>query len=85
MSQPQSATPSAASVPQNAAILAGNERPIARYDFEGGAYVRVAASGDIDTEAALDMVQTLIDLKRAELTRKKRDGYVATVIATPTA
>ena len=46
------------------------ERPIGRYDYEGGGYVRIAASGDIDTEEALDMVETLIRLKRAELKRK---------------
>lgn len=63
-------------VPQTP-ILIGDERPIGRYDFEGGAYVRIAASGEIDTETALDMVQTLIDLKRKELLRKKAVANVA--------
>jgi hypothetical protein len=47
------------------------DRTIGRYDFEGGAYVRIAASEGLETEAALDMVETLILLKRAELKKKK--------------
>ncbi|MFZ3237108.1 MAG: hypothetical protein WA184_17285, partial [Stellaceae bacterium] len=47
------------------------ERPIGRYDYEDGSYVRVVASGDIETEEALQMVETLIELKRRELTRRK--------------
>jgi hypothetical protein len=50
----------------------GSERQISRYDFEGGQYVRVLATSEIDTEEALDMVQTMIELKRAELVRKKK-------------
>jgi hypothetical protein len=65
-----------AAIHGGSAVLAqafiANERPIGRYDYEGGAYVRIAASGDIDTEEALDMVETLIQLKRAELKRKNR-------------
>lgn len=45
------------------------ERPIGRYDFEGGAYVRIAVSGDLTTDEALDMVETIVKLKRAELGR----------------
>jgi hypothetical protein len=52
------------------------DRTIGRYDFEGGAYVRIAASDDLETEAALDMVETLIQLKRAELKRKKQSTVV---------
>jgi hypothetical protein len=48
------------------------ERSIGRYDYEGGAYVRIAASGKIDTEEVLDMVETLIKLKREELQRKNK-------------
>lgn len=70
--QPASAFASAtAPMAQPLTLLAG-ERPIGRYDFEGGAYVRIAASGEIDTETALDMVQTLIDLKRRELARRNK-------------
>jgi hypothetical protein len=50
---------------------ASDERPIGRYDYEDGSYVRIVAGGDIDTEAALEMVETLIDLKRKELARRK--------------
>lgn len=48
-----------------------SERPIGRYDFEDGSYVRIVARGKIDTEEALEMVETLIDLKRKELARRK--------------
>lgn len=41
------------------------------YDFEGGAFVKIVFSGDIETEEALDMVEILIDLKRKELQRRK--------------
>jgi hypothetical protein len=47
------------------------ERPIGRYDFEDGSYVRIVAGGEIDTEEALEMVETLIDLKRKEIARRK--------------
>lgn len=62
------ALPAVAPIP----AIVGNERPIGRYDYEGGAYVRITASGDIETEEALDMVETLIQLKRAELKRKNK-------------
>lgn len=58
-------------IPQ-AIVSPTDERSIGRYDYEGGAYVRISASGDIDTEEALDMVETLIELKRAELARKTK-------------
>lgn len=58
-------------VPQ-ALALSEDERPIGRYDFEDGSYVRIIAGGDVDTEAALDMVETLIDLKRKELVKRKQ-------------
>ena len=44
-----------------------DERSIARYDFEGGGYVRIIAGGDIGTESALDMAETLLQLKRKEI------------------
>lgn len=47
-----------------------NERSIARYDFEGGGYVRILAGGDVDTESALDMAETLLKLKRMEITSR---------------
>ena len=39
--------------------------------------MRIAAYGEIDTEAALEMVQTLTDLKRAEIARKKVSANAA--------
>ncbi len=47
------------------------ERSISRYDFEEGMYVRIVASPGLDTEEALDMVETMVALKRKELARKK--------------
>lgn len=52
-------------------VAVSGERPIGRYDYEDGSYIRIVAGGDIDTETALEMVETLIDLKRKELSRRK--------------
>ena len=49
-----------------------DERPIGRWDFEGGGYVRITATDDIDTEEALEMVETIVGLKRRELERKRK-------------
>lgn len=48
-----------------------DERQLGRWDFEDGGYVEIRATPGVDTEDALDMVQTLIDLRRKELARKK--------------
>ena len=56
----------------NVPLNQGHERTVGRYDFEGGQYVRIMASKDIDTEEALDMVETMLTLKRKELARRKR-------------
>ncbi|MCB2100131.1 MAG: hypothetical protein KDE22_04630 [Rhodobacterales bacterium] len=48
-----------------------DERPLARYDFEGGGYIRISAGGNVDTEEALDMAETMIKLKRAEIAKRK--------------
>lgn len=47
-------------------------RQIGRYDFEEGGFVKIMASPEIDTEEALSMVETLIELKRAEIARRKQ-------------
>lgn len=52
-------------------LVSSAERPIGRYDYEDGSYIKIVASGDVDTEAALEMVETLIALKRKELERRK--------------
>lgn len=54
-----------------------DERPIGRYDFEGGSYVRIVVGGDLDTESALDMAETLIKLKRQELARRTQRDAIA--------
>lgn len=56
--------------PPKAEALEG-ERSLGRYDFEGGRHVRIVASDNLNTEEALDMAETLIELKRKELARKK--------------
>lgn len=58
--------------PHLAAVSLANERPIGRYDYEDGSYIKIVAGGDVDTETALEMVETLIDLKRKELARRKK-------------
>lgn len=52
------------------------ERQVGRYDFEGGQYVRILATNDVDTEEALEMIETMVALKRKELARKKRAAIV---------
>jgi hypothetical protein len=52
-------------------MLVSGERPIGRYDYEHGSYIKIVASGDVDTKTALEMVETLIALKRRELERRK--------------
>lgn len=59
---------------QIASAPAEKERSLGRYDFEGGQYVRIAASEGVDTETALEMLDVLIDLKRKELARQARTG-----------
>ena len=61
--------------------VAADERPIGRYDYEDGSYVRIMARGDLDTEEALDMVETLIAMKRKELARRKSRETAADVNA----
>jgi hypothetical protein len=72
MSQPQS---NVSSIPHPTLPIPAvytDERPIGRYDFEGGGYVRIAAAGEHETEELLDMAETLIQLKRTELRRKNK-------------
>lgn len=53
-----------------------NERLVGRYDFEGGSYVRIMAGGDLPTEELLDMVETMVSLKRKEIERRKKTTEV---------
>ncbi len=45
------------------------QRQLGRYDFEDGSYVQIVASGPVETEEALDMIKTIVELKRKELQR----------------
>ncbi len=74
-SQPLTITPTSV-IALGPAIQPAQERSIGRYDFEGGAYVRIVASDDLDTAEALDMVETLIALKRKELERTNKRATV---------
>jgi hypothetical protein len=56
----------------NSIIVQGDGRQVGRYDFEEGGFVKIVASPEIDTEEALNMVETIIQLKRAEIERRKR-------------
>lgn len=53
-----------------------NERPpyryLARYDFEDGSFVQITVGGAVSTEAAVDMAETMLKLKREELLSKSR-------------
>lgn len=52
--------------------MASNERLVARYDLEGGAYVQIVATSDVPTEEALDWVEILITNKRRELDMRNK-------------
>lgn len=66
-----------AAVGQKTLLDQQEERAIGRYDFEGGGYIRILTGGDIATEEALDMAETIIDLKRKEIERRKRAAPIA--------
>jgi hypothetical protein len=57
--------------PENITLIQGDGRQVGRYDFEEGGFVKIVASPEIDTEEALNMVETIIQLKRAEIARRK--------------
>ena len=68
-------TPTNYLAPANLAIRQG-ERNLGRYDFEGGGFVQIVTGGDVDTEHALSMIQTLLDLKRNEINARKAKSSV---------
>lgn len=49
-----------------------DSREVGRYNFEGGAFVSIRVGGGLSTEEALDMIETLIELKRKEIKRGKQ-------------
>jgi hypothetical protein len=57
---------------QNLVIGQYDGRQIGRYDFEEGGFVKITASPEIDTEEALSMVETIVQLKRKEIERRKQ-------------
>lgn len=59
------------SPPPQAAKPAENSREIGKYNFEEGGFVQILAGGTVDIEEVLDMVETLVHLKRKELKRRK--------------
>jgi hypothetical protein len=66
------ATPHHRVPPENVTLIQGDGRQVGRYDFEEGGFVKIVASPEIDTEEALNMVETIIQLKRAEIARRKQ-------------
>lgn len=52
-------------------VIQSDERQIGRYDFEEGGFVKIVASADLETEEALAMVETIVQLKRKELDARK--------------
>jgi hypothetical protein len=49
-------------------------RHLGQYNFEGGGFVEIVVTGNVNTEEALDMVSVLVDLKRSEITKIKAAG-----------
>lgn len=54
------------------------ERSVGQYNFETG-YLRISVWGDIPTSEALDLVDVLVKLKRAELNKGQSEGGVSNV------
>lgn len=46
-------------------------RSLGRYDFEDGSHLQISSYGDLDTEIALEMAETLLNLKRSEIAKMK--------------
>lgn len=47
-----------------------SERLLGRWDFEGGGRVEIRVYGSPELDAVLDMIETLVAMRRAELARK---------------
>lgn len=50
------------------------DRVVATYTFEGGGFVSIVSGGKIDTSELLEMIDQLVDLKRAEMKRKSQSA-----------
>ena len=57
---------------QKSLLIQDDVRQIGRYDFEDGGFVKIVASPEIETEEALAMVETIVELKRKEIERRKQ-------------
>jgi hypothetical protein len=42
-------------------------RELGRYTFEGGGYVQITIGGDVPIKDALEMIETIVSMKREEL------------------
>ena len=56
-----------AQAPVCASIIDGNQRLLASYPFEGGGLLEIRVTGQIGTEDALQMVETLVELSQGDL------------------
>jgi len=54
---------------QKSEVLQPIERQVGRWDFEGGSYIRIVIGGSVDTAAALEEAELIIQRKRRELDR----------------
>lgn len=60
------------SAPSRTLIENTGDLLLGRWDFTDGGRLQIFVSPEVDTEEALDMAQTLIELRRKELERKRR-------------
>jgi hypothetical protein len=58
-------------------------RRLGRWDFEDGEFVELTASPNVETERALDMIETLVELRRKELAAARRGQAVEPAKAAP--
>jgi hypothetical protein len=56
--------------PDRLMSFGGDVRCAGEWRFEGGGFVSILIGGDVSTEDALKMVDTMVALKREELARK---------------
>jgi hypothetical protein len=70
--QPASATRFDPTPTRKPSYIQTDERELCPYNFEGGGFVKLVVGGNIDTETALDMIETQIKLKRNELKAKQK-------------
>ncbi len=52
--------------------ISSKRRVLAHYNFEGGDFVEIVCSGDVDTATALEAAGTLLAMKQKELGGRQR-------------